>query len=559
VSALLMLTSALRPSAEVLPALALLPHTVRVMPAEGTALLEAPPVDLVLVDGRQDLVTARDLTRLLRTTGTASPVLLILTEGGLSVAAADWGFDDFVLATAGPAEVESRIRLAIARLAQQQAGDDPEAHVIRSGEVTVDDVTYTAKLGGQPLDLTAQAPRPAPRAGLHPGAAAPGGVGLRLLRRHPHRRRPRAAAPREARPRARAADRDRPQRRLPLRAAADGAAGARAHYRLPMTVTRLDHASFDWASGAGGAAEVRRIADSAHHHDGRESLNEAAVLTLRNRGLETGMVFLSGDEGFAYVHGLSGGGRPELDLVVEPSARGRGVGTALARAALEAVDGIPVTAWSHGNHPAAAALARRLGFEAVRELWLMRRPRPTSSEPAPPATDPDDIARSPVATSSEPAPPATGSDDVPEGFAIRPFEPGADDEAFLAVNAAAFADHPEQGSLDQRGLDERKAEEWFDPAGFLVASRDGSLVGFHWTKVHPDGIGEVYVIGVHPSTQGSGIGRALLAAGLERLSGTPEVVLYVEAANTGAIRLYESHGFTHAPKDTDVLYATAGS
>jgi DNA-binding response OmpR family regulator len=153
-SALLLLTSALRPSAEVLPALALLPHTVRVMPAEGTALLDAPPADLVLVDGRQDLVKARDLTRLLRTIGTSSPVLLILTEGGLSVAAADWGFDDFVLATAGPAEVESRIRLAIARFAQQQAGDDPEAHVIRSGEVTVDDVTYTAKLGGRPLDLT---------------------------------------------------------------------------------------------------------------------------------------------------------------------------------------------------------------------------------------------------------------------------------------------------------------------------------------------------------------------------------------------------------------------
>jgi DNA-binding response OmpR family regulator len=154
VSALLMLTSALQPSAEVLPALALLPHTVRVLPAEGTALLDAPPVDLVLVDGRQDLARARDLTRLLRTTGTTSPVLLILTEGGLSIAAADWGFDDVVLATAGPAEVEARIRLALARLAQQQAGVDPEAHVIRSGEVTVDDVTYTAKLGGRPLDLT---------------------------------------------------------------------------------------------------------------------------------------------------------------------------------------------------------------------------------------------------------------------------------------------------------------------------------------------------------------------------------------------------------------------
>ena len=152
-STLLLLTSALQPSAEVLPALALLPHTVKVLPAEGTALLEAPPADLVLVDARQDLARARDLTRLLRTIGTTSPVLLILSEGGLSIAAVDWGFDDFLLATAGPAEVEARLRLALARLTAD-GGDDPEAHVIRSGEVTVDDVTYTARVGGRPLDLT---------------------------------------------------------------------------------------------------------------------------------------------------------------------------------------------------------------------------------------------------------------------------------------------------------------------------------------------------------------------------------------------------------------------
>ena len=152
-STLLLLTSALQPSAEVLPALALLPHTVKVLPAEGTALLEAPPADLILVDGRQDLARARDLTRLLRTIGTTSPVLLILSEGGLSIAAVDWGFDELLLSTAGPAETEARIRLAIARLTAS-GGDDPEAHVIRSGEVTVDDVTYTAKIGGRPLDLT---------------------------------------------------------------------------------------------------------------------------------------------------------------------------------------------------------------------------------------------------------------------------------------------------------------------------------------------------------------------------------------------------------------------
>src|SRR3954453_13262948 len=151
---LLLLTSSLEPSADVLPALALLPHTVRVLPAEGTALLEAPPVDVVLVDGRQDLATARDMTRLLRTIGTTSPVVLILGEGGASVAAFDWGFDDFVLAAAGPVEVEARLRLALARRTAAREEADPDAHLIRSGDVTVDDATYTAKLGGQPLDLT---------------------------------------------------------------------------------------------------------------------------------------------------------------------------------------------------------------------------------------------------------------------------------------------------------------------------------------------------------------------------------------------------------------------
>lgn len=153
-STLLLLTSGLQPSAEVLPALALLPHHVRILPAEGSALLEAPDSDVVLIDGRKELAHARDLSRLIRATGSDQPVLLIVTEGGLSVVAADWGMDDVLLATAGPAEVEARLRLAIGRFTAQRSPEDPEAHVIRSGEVTVDDSTYTAKLGGRALDLT---------------------------------------------------------------------------------------------------------------------------------------------------------------------------------------------------------------------------------------------------------------------------------------------------------------------------------------------------------------------------------------------------------------------
>ena len=137
-----------------LPALALLGHSVRILPAEGSALLEAPDSDLLLVDGRQELAHARDLCRLIRTTGTDVPVLLIVTEGGLAVVAHDWGMDDVVLHTCGPAELEARIRLAIGRLAAQREADDPDAHVIRTGEVVVDDATYTAKLSGRALDLT---------------------------------------------------------------------------------------------------------------------------------------------------------------------------------------------------------------------------------------------------------------------------------------------------------------------------------------------------------------------------------------------------------------------
>ena len=150
----LLLTKALQPSAEVLPGLALLTHQVKVLPAEGSALLDAPDSDLILIDGRRELAHARDLCRLIRTTGSDEPVLMIVTEGGLAVVAADWGMDDVILETAGPAEIDARIRVAIGRLAARHDEDDPEAHIIRSGEVVVDEATYTAKLGGRVLDLT---------------------------------------------------------------------------------------------------------------------------------------------------------------------------------------------------------------------------------------------------------------------------------------------------------------------------------------------------------------------------------------------------------------------
>ena len=150
---LLLLTSSLQASAEVLPALSLLPHQVRVLPAEGSALLEAPDADALLVDGRNDLAHARDLCRLIRTTGSDAPVLLILTEGGLSVVQSSWATDDVLLSVCGPAELEARLRIAIGRAAES-SDDDGEGHLIRSGEIVVDEVTYTARLGKRVLDLT---------------------------------------------------------------------------------------------------------------------------------------------------------------------------------------------------------------------------------------------------------------------------------------------------------------------------------------------------------------------------------------------------------------------
>jgi DNA-binding response OmpR family regulator len=153
-TSLLLLTNVLQPSAEVLPGLGLLRHEVRILSAQVSALLDAPASEVVLIDARHELAHARDLCRLIRTTGSDQPVLLIVTEGGLAVAAADWGMDDIILESAGPAEIDARIRISLARFAARSQATDGEAGVIRSGELVIDDAAYTAKLGKQSLDLT---------------------------------------------------------------------------------------------------------------------------------------------------------------------------------------------------------------------------------------------------------------------------------------------------------------------------------------------------------------------------------------------------------------------
>jgi DNA-binding response OmpR family regulator len=150
----LLLTNTLGASAEVLPALGLLQHQVKILPAEASVLVDAPEADILLIDARRDLPNVKSFAKLLDSTGVSCPVIAITTEGGLTAFNADWGIDDVILDTAGPAEVDARIRIALGKHAIELVASDPHAGEIRSGEVTIDESTYTARLKGNVLDLT---------------------------------------------------------------------------------------------------------------------------------------------------------------------------------------------------------------------------------------------------------------------------------------------------------------------------------------------------------------------------------------------------------------------
>ena len=149
-----MLTNSMGASADVLPALALLQHDVRILPAEVSVLIDAPTVDCIFVDARRDLPNTKAFTKLITTTGVSTPIVVITTEGGLSAVNADWQIADVILDTAGPAEVDARIRIVIGKDALVQLAKNPALKEIRSGEVVIDEDSYTAKIKGRTLDLT---------------------------------------------------------------------------------------------------------------------------------------------------------------------------------------------------------------------------------------------------------------------------------------------------------------------------------------------------------------------------------------------------------------------
>jgi DNA-binding response OmpR family regulator len=151
---ILMLTNSTGASADVLPALGLLQHDVRILPAEASVLVDAPITDCIIIDARRDLPTAKSFTKLITTTGVSTPLIIVTTEGGLSAINADWGITDVILDTAGPAEVDARIRIVIGKDAIEQLSKNPSLKEIRSGDVVIDEDSYTAKIKGRTLDLT---------------------------------------------------------------------------------------------------------------------------------------------------------------------------------------------------------------------------------------------------------------------------------------------------------------------------------------------------------------------------------------------------------------------
>lgn len=284
-------------------------------------------------------------------------------------------------------------------------------------------------------------------------------------------------------------------------------------------------------AAAAAADGVAPLSEHVLLHLGRGG-DEAAHLMAYREGELAGVAHLDLDRPAGVTGAAAAGGSAEL--AVHPRFRRAGLGTALVRELLtRRPSGGPLGLWAHGGHPGAAAIAARLGLHTVRELRQLR-----------------------LAMTELPAPP-----ELPDGVQVRAFRVGVDEPEFLRVNNAAFDWHPEQGGWDGPEVERREREPWFDPEGFLLAvDSSGRLLGFHWTKVHPpagldEPLGEVYVLGVDPAARGLHLGRALTTAGLRHLydRGLRTVLLYVEADNEPAVRLYQELGF--ADFHVDLVYA----
>ncbi|MGC2653478.1 MAG: mycothiol synthase [Mycobacterium sp.] len=297
----------------------------------------------------------------------------------------------------------------------------------------------------------------------------------------------------------------------------------------------------DWRSALATdeQQQVRELVRVASAVDKVTPVGEQVLRELAGQRTEHLLVTNGAREAVGYLNFAPARGEASAmaELVVHPQARRHGIGTTMARAALQKSSGHN-RFWAHGTLDSARATASALGLVAVRELVQMRRSLHDTSEPA-----------------------------VPNGVRIRTYAGPDDDAELLRVNNAAFHSHPEQSGWTPTHLAERRAEPWFDPQGLFLAFDDatGKLLGFHWTRVHLDkpGLSEVYVVGVDPSAQGRGLGQLLTSVGMVALArrladaADPTVMLYVESDNTAAVRTYEGLGFTVYSVDTAYASATA--
>lgn len=259
---------------------------------------------------------------------------------------------------------------------------------------------------------------------------------------------------------------------------------------------------------------------AATAHDGQPPFSDQSLVDARHGSRE--VLTRDGAEGTLVAAAIiRTSGSREAEVVVHPDARRAGLGGSLVAEVMAEGDTV---FWAHGDHPGAQALAARHLLHPVRTLLQMRATVDAAPEPRP-------------------------------NIRVRSFRPGVDDADWLRLNAAAFADHPEQGSLTAHDLAARVTEPWFDDDDFLLLyDPSGTLVAFAWLKVE-DALGEFYAVGVDPERQGEGFGRAAVEAGLRRLHhlGITESSLYVEADNVPAVALYRSYGFEQYA--IDVQYA----
>ena len=284
---------------------------------------------------------------------------------------------------------------------------------------------------------------------------------------------------------------------------------------------------------------AHRLVRDATAADGVAPLSEGAVTAIDSPD-GSPVVHVWSAAAYAVIVPGRDGEPAMIEAVVDPAHRRKGHGRQLLDAAFGAApvpeSGAGVRVWAHGDLPGSAELLAPYGFTRARVLLQMRR----------------ELA----GVEADPTP------DLPDDVSVLPFRPGRDEEAWLRVNARAFDWHPEQGRMTAADLALREGEPWFDPAGFLMAwrgdpDRGGTLLGSHWTKVHPAGdagpdpVGEVYVLGIDPDAQGLRLGGALTDLGLAHLrrQGLGSVLLYVEADNEAAVRLYERRGFTRFAVD----------